>query len=92
MSEVSVSALDELDPETRSVVSDVLDRRDPDLLAVLTSAADLSTDERERVEKCLIREFLAYPFGPDDEPGEDAKRVDDAIGTSLLRFPFRRGA
>jgi hypothetical protein len=87
---ISVSALEELDPDIRALISDVLGRRAPDLLSLVTTAEDLSKDERERIEVCLADEFGSYPLGPEYEPCDEAKQVDDAIGRFLLRFPFER--
>lgn len=85
-----MSALDELDSETAAVVTDVVRRRAPELLVRLTTSKDLSGADRARVERCLADEFASRPLGPDYEPGEEAKKVDDAIGKFLLRFPFQR--
>lgn len=85
-----MSVLDELDPLTAAVVAEVLGRRAPDLLPRLRTAEDLDKDDRARVETCLSDEFHSHPLGPDYEPSEDAKKVDDAIGRFLLRFPFER--
>jgi hypothetical protein len=86
--EKPVSALDELDPETRAVVTQVLGRRSPELLSRLSTATDLVVNEREQVETHLSHEFHSHPLGPDYEPGDEAKRVDTAIGRFLLRFPI----
>ena len=85
-----MSVLDELDPETAAIVAEVVGRRAPELVARLESADDLSKDERERVETCLSDEFHSHPLGSDYEPSDQAKKVDDAVGKFLLRFPFER--
>jgi hypothetical protein len=82
------SALDQLDPDSAFVLRDVLATYDPHLLAAL-EAFDAPTRElRERVTDVVADAFSEHVAGPDRRPTAWGKRVYDALGWFLYRFPI----
>lgn len=83
-----MSALNQLDEETRGVIREVLARRAPQLLEALDSTAEPDTGHREQVTDVLASEFEDHVSAPDWEPTEWGKKVDSALGWFLKRFPI----
>jgi hypothetical protein len=83
-----VSALDELDADSALVIREVLAKRSPDLLEDLEASRVPSREVRELVSEVVADEFDEYVSGPDWEPTPWGKRVDDALGWFLHRFPI----
>jgi hypothetical protein len=85
---ISVSALGKLDDESALVIREVLTRSDPDLLATLEASDEPAREVRERVLDVVADEFSENVHGADWEPTPWGKRVDDALGWFLHRFPI----
>jgi hypothetical protein len=86
--EKSVSnVLDSLPAEFRSLVTDVLRARNETLLAALRAHEEPSQQERDAVEEILSDEF-SRNLGPDDEPTQRGRDIDNALGAFLLRWPI----
>ena len=85
---IPVSALDELDTESAHVIREVLAKRSPDLLAGLEASHEPTRETRELVTDVVADEFDEQVSGPDWEPTPWGKRVDDALGWFLHRFPI----
>jgi hypothetical protein len=86
-----VSALDQLREDVIATIRDVLGRRAPESLRALEETDDPPMALRQEVEDVLAREFSSKDgLGPDWEPTPYGKRVDDAIGAFVLRFPIER--
>jgi hypothetical protein len=83
-----MSALDKLDAESALVLRDVLTKCAPDLLAALDVSDEPTREVRERVLEVVADEFSDHVAGPDWEPTSWGKRVDDALGWFLHRFPI----
>ena len=83
-----MSSLDQLDDETRGVVREVLARREPHLLEALDVAAEPTAEQREQVVDVLASEFDDQVSGPAWEPSSWGKKVDNALGWFLKRFPI----
>jgi hypothetical protein len=86
-----VSALDQLREDVAATVRDVMARRAPQVLQALEATDDPAMPLRQEVEDVLAREFSSKDgLGPDWEPTPYGKRVDEAIGAFVLRFPIER--
>ena len=83
-----MSALDELDDESALVLRDVLRKCDPQLLATLEASNQPTHEVRERVLEVVADEFDEHVSSVDSEPSAWGKRVDDALGWFLHRFPI----
>jgi hypothetical protein len=66
----------------------VLAAREPDLLAALDNVDEPTREVRELVSNVVADEFHEHVSGPGWEPTPWGKRVDDALGWFLHRFPI----
>ena len=83
-----MSALERLDRDLGEIVREVLDRRDRSLLERLERSDQPATEDVDRTVDTLYAEFSEHVSGPDWEPSQHGKEVDDAIGNFLLHFPI----
>lgn len=84
-----MSALDELDVESAFVLREVLSKSDPALLRTLEASNEPAREAREQVIDVVVEEFNDHVSGPPDwEPTVWGKRVDNALGWFLHRFPI----
>lgn len=83
-----MSALDKLDGESALVLREVLAKSAPDLLAALEASSEPTREVREQVVDVVADEFDEHVSGPDWEPTAWGKRVDEALGWFLDRFPI----
>jgi hypothetical protein len=85
---IPMSALAELDDESALVIRAVLQKCDPDLLATLETSDEPVREVREQVLDVVADEFNEHVSPADSEPTPWGKRVDDALGWFLHRFPI----
>jgi len=81
------NVLDSLPAEFQSLVADILRVRNEPLLAALRAHEEPSQQERNAVEEILSDEF-SRNLGPDDEPTQRGRDIDNALGAFLLRWPI----
>jgi hypothetical protein len=86
-----VSVIDEIPEPHRSTFVSVLEDKDPDLLYVLRGSAVPTLDAWESVEETFI-DALSEHYDPDHEPDETGKRIDNALGAFMTRWPNDRSA
>lgn len=85
-----VSVVESLPAHMRALFAEVIGAHDQVLLEVLMRHEALSNDERQAVETILSNEFSGE-LCQDYEPNARGKRVDDMLGTFLLRWPIYEG-
>lgn len=81
------NVVDALPPEVQTVFVEVLGERDAALLSSLRTQTEPSREERHTVEELLSDEMSKH-LGPDYEPTDRGRAIDDVIGTFLLRWPI----
>jgi hypothetical protein len=84
------SVVGSLPAHMRALFAEVIGAHDPVLLEVLMRHEVPSDDERRAVETILGNEFSGE-LSQDFEPNDRGKRVDDMLGTFLLRWPIYEG-
>ena len=81
------SVVETLPPEVQIIFVDVLGARDAALLSSLRTHTEPSREERHTVEELLSDEMSKH-LGPDYEPTDQGRAIDDAIGAFLTRWPI----
>jgi hypothetical protein len=84
------SVVESLPAHMHALFAEVIGAHDPVLLEVLKRHEVPSNDERQAVETILSNEFSGE-ICQDFEPNARGKRVDDMLGTFLLRWPIYEG-
>jgi hypothetical protein len=71
-----------LKPEMEELLTEVLEKRRPDLLKLIPPyrEIDLSEEQRDEIIDAVTDEFIETGLRPDDEPNERGIRLDDLIG------------
>ncbi len=83
------SAIETIPEEYRAIVVAVLGARDAKLLKALQTREVPTRIDRVKVADALSSEFSNH-LGPDYEPTEYGRSVDDALGAFLMRWPIER--
>ena len=81
------NVVEALPAEVQTVFVDVLGERDTALLSSLRTQTEPSREERHTVEELLSDEMSKH-LGPDYEPTDRGRAIDDAIGAFLARWPM----
>jgi hypothetical protein len=81
-----VNAIDEIPEPHRSTIVSVLEEKDPELLRTLRNSAVPTLAAVDAVAD-RIMDALSEHWGPDHEPDETGKRIDNALGAFLTRWP-----
>lgn len=81
------NVVEALPAEVQTVFVDVLAERDAALLSSLRTQTEPSREERATVEELLSDEMSKH-LGPDYEPTDRGRAIDDAIGAFLTRWPI----
>lgn len=81
-------ALAELASEVGSTIDEVARRRDPELTERLRASLGVTVDDRVAVETMLADELSEHVESLSWEPSPYGKKVDDALGWFLERFPI----
>ncbi|WP_026425656.1 hypothetical protein [Actinokineospora inagensis] len=81
-----MSVIDEMPEPHRAVFVAVLQHRDPALLATLRASTTPTVEDWETVEETFI-DALSEHYGPGHEPDEMGKRIDNALGAFMTRWP-----
>jgi hypothetical protein len=81
-----VNAIDEIPEPHRSIVVSVLEEKDPELLRVLRNSAVPTLAAVDAVADRFM-DALSEHGGPDHEPDETGKPIDNALGAFLTRWP-----
>jgi hypothetical protein len=89
MEEPMSNVLDGISPQSRTVIVEELERRNPELLEELRGTPEPTNDLSDAVVNVLI-DALSANYGPGHIPNERGKAIDDAIGHYLLAWPRRR--
>lgn len=84
--EEPVNVIDEIPEPHRSTFVAVLEDKDPDLLRALRNSTLPTVAEWETVEETFIDAFSEH-YGPGHEPDETGKRIDNALGAFMTRWP-----
>ena len=82
-----IGALDQLRKDEQSLFREIVGREDSALLMSLEKSSSPTHAERRRVMEILWDEFDRHVSGPDWEPSELGKRVDNLLGSFLLHYP-----
>ena len=80
------TVIDTLPGEFRTVITNLLAERDPDLLDALQTREKPTTDQQESVIDVLADAFTEH-LGPDDEPTAQGVLIDNALGAFLTKWP-----
>jgi hypothetical protein len=80
------TVIDSLPDEFRTILTNLLAERDPDLLFALQTQEKPTTDQQESVIDVLADAFTEH-LGPDDEPTAQGVLIDNALGAFLTRWP-----
>jgi hypothetical protein len=81
-----MSVVDEIPEPHRAAFVAVLRDKDPDLLKTLQGSAVPTREAWESVEETFI-DALSEHYGPGHEPDETGKRIDNALGAFMTRWP-----
>jgi hypothetical protein len=84
--EEPVNVIDEIPEPHRSTFVSVLEDKDPELLRTLRDSAVPTATVSETVAETFI-DALSEHYGPGHEPDETGKRIDNALGAFLTRWP-----
>jgi hypothetical protein len=84
--ENSVNVVDEIPEPHRSTFVSVLEDKDPELLRILRDSTVPTVAAAETVAETFI-DALSEHYGPGHEPDETGKRIDNALGAFLTRWP-----
>ncbi|WP_421845186.1 hypothetical protein [Mycobacterium sp.] len=88
--EKSVSnVLAAISPQSRIVIVEELERRNPALLAELRGSQKPTNDQSDAVVDLLI-DAMSANYGPGHIPNDRGKAIDNAIGHYLLAWPIDR--
>ncbi|HEX5121363.1 MAG TPA: hypothetical protein VFW65_39770 [Pseudonocardiaceae bacterium] len=81
-----MNVIDEIPEPHRSTFISVLEDKDPDLLRTLRDSTVPTIEAWETVEETFI-DALSEHYGPRHEPDDTGKRIDDALGAFMTRWP-----
>jgi hypothetical protein len=84
--EEPVNVVDEIPEPHRTTFIAVLEDKDPELLRTLRDSSVPTVDAWETVEETFI-DALSEHYGPGHEPDETGKRIDNALGAFMSRWP-----
>lgn len=84
--EESVNVIEEIPEPHRSTFVAVLEDKDPELLRTLQESVLPTAAAWEAVEETFI-DALSEHYGPGHEPDETGKRIDNALGAFMTRWP-----
>lgn len=72
-----------LKPQMEELLTEVIEKRRPDLLKLMPPyrEIDLTEDERDEIIDAVTDEFTSTGLKEDDEPNERGIRLDDLIGS-----------
>jgi hypothetical protein len=84
--EESVNVVDEIPEPHRTVFVSVLEDKDPELLRTLRASTVPTVATWEAVEDTFVYAFSEH-YGPGHEPDETGKRIDNALGAFMTRWP-----
>lgn len=80
------TVIDTLPDEFRTVITNLLAQRDPDLLHALQAREKPTMDQQESVIEVLSDAFTEH-LGPGHEPTAQGALIDNALGAFLTRWP-----
>ena len=80
------TVMDSLPDRFRPIVTSLLQQRAPELLAAFQAHEKPTLDQQEAMIDVLGDAFTEH-FGPGQEPTEQGKLIDDALGAFLTRWP-----
>lgn len=83
------TALDAVAAESRAVIEQELEHRDPALLDALRGADEPTTGQREAVEQLLANALMKH-FDADYMPSERGLQIERAISAFLEAWPIYR--
>jgi hypothetical protein len=81
-----VNVIDEIPEPHRSTFIAVLQDKDPALLQALSASTLPTRTEWVAVRETFIDAFSEH-YGPGHEPDETGKRIDNALGAFMTRWP-----
>lgn len=84
--EEPVNAIDEIPEPHRTTIVSVLEDRDPELLRTLRNSAEPTAAALDAIADTFI-DAMSEHYGPGHEPDEIGKRIDNALGAFLTRWP-----
>lgn len=84
--EEPVNVIDEIPEPHRSTIVEVLADKNPELLRTLRGSTVPTLAALETVADTFI-DALSEHYGPGHEPDEAGKRIDNALGAFLTRWP-----
>jgi hypothetical protein len=87
--EESVNVVDEIPEPHRTTIVSVLEDRDPELLRTLWNSAEPTAAALDAIADTFIYAMSEH-YGPGHEPDEIGKRIDNALGAFLTRWPNDR--
>jgi hypothetical protein len=83
------SSLNALPDPYRSLFIEIIGDKDAGLLSSLGAHGEPSQEERRAVEEILSTEF-SYNLGPDHQPTQRGREIDNMLGAFLLRWPIEK--
>jgi hypothetical protein len=81
-----MNVVDAIPEPHRTTFVEVLQDKDPQLLERLRASSVPTLDAWEAVEETFI-DALSEHYGPGHEPDETGKRIDNALGAFMTRWP-----
>ncbi|WIX79215.1 hypothetical protein QRX50_49195 [Amycolatopsis carbonis] len=80
------TVIDTLPDEFRTVITNLLAERNPDLLLALQTREKPTMDQQELVIEVLSDAFTEH-LGPGQEPTAQGALIDNALGAFLTKWP-----
>ncbi|PKV97294.1 hypothetical protein ATK30_8269 [Amycolatopsis echigonensis] len=80
------TVLDSLRNRFQPIVTSLLEKHDPELLAAFRVQDKPTLDQQEAMID-VVGDAFSEHFGPGHEPTEQGKLIDDALGAFLTRWP-----
>ncbi len=87
MEALVTNVVEALPAEVQTMFVEVIGERDAALLSSLRTQTEPTREERHTVEDLLSDEMSKH-LGPDYEPTDRGRAIDDAIGAFLTRWPI----
>ncbi|HWC79338.1 MAG TPA: hypothetical protein VG756_05170 [Pseudonocardiaceae bacterium] len=84
--EEPMNIIDEIPEPHRTIIIEVLEDKDPQLLETLRTSAPPTFDVWLGVTDTMI-DAMSEHYGPGHEPDETGKQIDNALGAFMLRWP-----
>jgi hypothetical protein len=81
-----VNAIDEIPEPHRTTFVSVLEDKDPELLRTLR-ALPVPTVAAWKAAADTLIDAMSEHYGPGHEPDETGKRIDNALGAFMTRWP-----